>query len=206
MTWFAARPGSRCTSRGRGPVSRRTPSSAVSPPTIRPILLVVDGVPINLPLHGHVEGYADWSLLTPVGDQRAPGDSGAGQPTLWGFRLRGRREEFTASDAAERAWPRSRRRATATPGGWRSRPRRDMGRDPRARRAAGAGLARQLRLLAGEPRGSRLAPRRVRQESTAASSLYGSSWDSPGFVPVDRYNAVTWSRPPIPPMAAPPAA
>ncbi len=26
------------------------------------VLLTIDGVPINLPLHGHVEGYADWSI------------------------------------------------------------------------------------------------------------------------------------------------
>ena len=26
-------------------------------------LLVLDGVPINLPIHGHVEGYSDWSPL-----------------------------------------------------------------------------------------------------------------------------------------------
>ena len=30
------------------------------------VLLVLDGVPINLPLHGHVEGYADWSILSPA--------------------------------------------------------------------------------------------------------------------------------------------
>src|SRR5512134_2453332 len=30
------------------------------------VLLVVDGVPINLPMHGHVEGYADWSILSPA--------------------------------------------------------------------------------------------------------------------------------------------
>ena len=27
------------------------------------VLLVVDGVPINLPIHGHIEGYNDWSLM-----------------------------------------------------------------------------------------------------------------------------------------------
>ena len=30
------------------------------------VLLVLDGVPINLPIHGHVEGYADWSVLSPA--------------------------------------------------------------------------------------------------------------------------------------------
>ncbi|MEX1258237.1 MAG: Plug domain-containing protein [Gemmatimonadota bacterium] len=29
------------------------------------VLLVVDGVPVNLPVHGHVEGYADWNFLFP---------------------------------------------------------------------------------------------------------------------------------------------
>ena len=31
------------------------------------VLLVMDGVPINLPVHGHVEGYSDWSILSPAG-------------------------------------------------------------------------------------------------------------------------------------------
>src|SRR5689334_19806139 len=30
------------------------------------VLLVYDGVPINLPVHGHVEGYSDWSVLSPA--------------------------------------------------------------------------------------------------------------------------------------------
>ena len=29
------------------------------------VLLTIDGVPINLPVHGHVEGYSDWSILSP---------------------------------------------------------------------------------------------------------------------------------------------
>src|SRR5690606_16724244 len=27
------------------------------------LLLLIDGVPVNLPVHGHIEGYADWSFL-----------------------------------------------------------------------------------------------------------------------------------------------
>ncbi len=30
------------------------------------VLLSVDGVPINLPLHGHAEGYSDWNILFPA--------------------------------------------------------------------------------------------------------------------------------------------
>jgi outer membrane cobalamin receptor len=30
------------------------------------VLLMMDGVPINLPVHGHVEGYSDWSILSPA--------------------------------------------------------------------------------------------------------------------------------------------
>ncbi len=30
------------------------------------VLLVVDGVPVNLPLHGHIEGYSDWNILFPA--------------------------------------------------------------------------------------------------------------------------------------------
>jgi outer membrane cobalamin receptor len=27
------------------------------------MLILLDGVPLNLPVHGHIEGYADWSVV-----------------------------------------------------------------------------------------------------------------------------------------------
>jgi outer membrane cobalamin receptor len=30
------------------------------------VVLTIDGVPMNLPVHGHVEGYSDWGILSPA--------------------------------------------------------------------------------------------------------------------------------------------
>src|SRR6185436_9778788 len=63
------------------------------------VLLVVDGVPINLPLHGHVEGYADWSLLTPASLASIRVIQGPSSPLYGDFAFGGVVEAMTADDA-----------------------------------------------------------------------------------------------------------
>ena len=121
------------------------------------LLLVVDGVPINLPLHGHVEGYADWSMLTPASLASLRVIHGPSSPLYGDFAfggvveaITGRRRAGEHLGAARLELRRRRRlgpRRTA-------RASNGAGCSPRGRRAA-AGLARQLRLLArqrGRPR------------------------------------------------------
>ena len=55
------------------------------------VLLVLDGVPINLPIHGHVEGYADWSILLHRGADDDAGHPRAGEPALRRLRAGRRR-------------------------------------------------------------------------------------------------------------------
>ncbi|MCU0646553.1 MAG: TonB-dependent receptor plug domain-containing protein, partial [Gemmatimonadaceae bacterium] len=64
------------------------------------VLLSIDGVPINLPMHGHVEGYADWNLLLPIGVSSMRLISGPASPLYGDFALGGVMEVFTAADAA----------------------------------------------------------------------------------------------------------
>ena len=63
------------------------------------VLLVLDGVPINLPIHGHVEGYADWSILSPgaIGVMRVI--HGPASPLYGDFSIGGVVEAYTAADA-----------------------------------------------------------------------------------------------------------
>ena len=63
------------------------------------VLLTVDGVPINLPLHGHVEGYADWSLLTPASLASLRVIHGPSSPLYGDFAFGGVVEATTADDA-----------------------------------------------------------------------------------------------------------
>jgi outer membrane receptor protein involved in Fe transport len=153
------------------------------------VLLTIDGVPINLPVHGHVEGYSDWSILSPATVSSLRVITGPASPLYGDFSLAGVVEVFTAADAAGTSGSVS-GSSYGDAGGWvRS-----------GRRADGGGF-----LLAGEGRRQQgwrdnsaywLGNGTVRGWRRAGSgrleggvSFYGSSWDSPGFVSVDDYNA-----------------
>jgi outer membrane receptor for Fe3+-dicitrate len=153
------------------------------------LLLVIDGVPINLPLHGHVEGYADWSLLSPASIAYLRVIHGPASPLYGDFAFGGVVEATTADDAdgsagAMRgsshgdagAWVRT---------GWRT-PTRG------AFLAVDAERQQGWRDNADYWLGNAVAHgwRRVGQgRLTGGAMLYGSTWNSPGFVSVARYNA-----------------
>src|SRR6185312_5856798 len=63
------------------------------------VLLSIDGVPINLPVHGHVEGYSDWSILSPATVSALRVITGPASPLYGDFSLAGVVEVFTAADA-----------------------------------------------------------------------------------------------------------
>jgi outer membrane receptor protein involved in Fe transport len=153
------------------------------------VLLVMDGVPINLPVHGHVEGYSDWSILSPAGVSSLRVITGPASPLYGDFSLAGVVEVFTASDA------------TSTSGSVIGSSYGDAGGWIRGgRRTQRGGF-----LAAGEGRRQQgwrdnsaywLGNALLRGWRTAGSgrlegglALYGSTWDSPGFMSVSRYNA-----------------
>jgi outer membrane receptor protein involved in Fe transport len=153
------------------------------------VLLVVDGVPINLPVHGHVEGYSDWSILSPAGVSSLRVMTGPASPLYGDFALAGVVEVFTAADATGTSGSLS-GSSYGDAGGWlRGGQRRNNG----GFLAAGEGRRQQgwrdnssYWLGNGLLRGWR----RVgsgRMEGGLA--LYGSNWDSPGFLSVDQYNS-----------------
>lgn len=63
------------------------------------VLLVIDGVPVNLPAHGHVEGYADWNVLAPAAVSSVRVLHGNASPLYGDFALAGAVEVFTRADA-----------------------------------------------------------------------------------------------------------
>jgi hypothetical protein len=153
------------------------------------VLLTIDGVPINLPMHGHVEGYADWNLLLPAAVQSMRLIAGTASPLHGDFALGGVMEVFTAADAAGPQRSLSATSVGDVRGGWRT---------GRRRSASGWALTAQgeqqqgwrvnddARLATLSLRGWRAA-RGGRLEGGLLA--YGSQWASPGFVPVLRYNA-----------------
>lgn len=63
------------------------------------LLLVVDGVPVNLPVHGHVEGYADWNYLFPGAISSLRVIHGPSSPLYGDFSMAGTMEVYTKADA-----------------------------------------------------------------------------------------------------------
>ena len=121
-------------------------------------LLVLDGVPINLPIHGHVEGYNDWSPLAApaVGSMRVV--HGPASPLYGDFNFGGVIEVSTPNDVGAT----SGQFGVSSYGdvtGWvrtgSSQP--DVGLLHQRVRRTGGGVARQFQLLAGQRLAARLA-------------------------------------------------
>jgi outer membrane receptor protein involved in Fe transport len=158
------------------------------------VLLVVDGVPINLPVHGHVEGYSDWSILSPAAVSSLRVITGPASPLYGDFAMAGVVEVFTASDAAGTSGSLS-GSSYGDAGGWLRTGRRS---DTGGFLLAGDGRRQQgwrdnsaYWLGNGTLHGWHRAGS-GRLEGGLA--VYGSSWDSPGFVSVADYNAGALSQ------------
>ncbi len=153
------------------------------------VLLVIDGVPINLPVHGHVEGYADWSVLSPAAVTSLRVIHGPASPLYGDFSLGGVVEVFTAPDATGVTGGLS-GSSHGDAGGWiRTGRRLERGGFLMAldgRREEGWRDNSSYWLGNGIVRGwHRVGAARVE----GGFAAYGSTWNSPGFVPVARYNA-----------------
>jgi outer membrane receptor protein involved in Fe transport len=153
------------------------------------VLLVVDGVPVNLPIHGHGEGYADWNSLLPAAVSSFRVIHGAASPLYGDFALGGVAEIFTAADAAGTAGALS-SSSYGDVGGWALTGRRGARGGSLAamevRRNEGWRSNSDYALVNGLLRGWR-AVGAGRVEGGLA--LYGSDWSSPGFLSLADYNA-----------------
>ena len=153
------------------------------------VLLVVDGVPVNLPIHGHGEGYADWNGILPAAVSSLRVIHGAASPLYGDFALGGVAEVFTSADAAGTSGSLSGSSYGDAAGYLLTGRRGERGgslaaaqlnrtrgwRDNSAYRL-GNGLLRGWRQLgAGRLEGG--------------VALYDTEWESPGFVSVADYNA-----------------
>ena len=153
------------------------------------VLLVVDGVPINLPVHGHVEGYSDWSILSPAGVSSLRVITGPASPLYGDFSLAGVVEVFTAADATGASGSVA-GSSYGDAGGWFRGGQRS---DNAGFLAAGEGRRQEgwrdnssYWLGNGLLRGWR---RVGSGRLEGGLAFYGSNWDSPGFVSVDQYNS-----------------
>jgi hypothetical protein len=62
------------------------------------LLLVIDGVPVNLPVHGHAEGYSDWNVLLPGAVRTFRIIHGPASPLYGDYSISGAVEVFTHPD------------------------------------------------------------------------------------------------------------
>jgi hypothetical protein len=159
------------------------------------VLLVVDGVPVNAAVHGHVEGFADWNLLMPAATQSLRIIHGSASPLYGDFALAGVVEVFTAADA-ERTSGSLTSSSFGDVGGWMRTGlrgarggmlvavdgRRGQGWQENSGSLLGNALLRGWRATGG----GRL---------EGGLQFYRSTWDSPGFVSIARYNTRDLLRP-----------
>ena len=152
------------------------------------VLLLLDGVPINLPVHGHTEGYADWSILSPSAVTTTRVIHGPASPLYGDFSIGGVVEVYTAADADGsaaslgatsfgdvRGWVTGGFRRPGSGALFSVAGQQEQGWRQNSDYLLGNGVVRGWRAVgAGRLEGGLYA--------------YGSTWNSPGFVPVDRYN------------------
>lgn len=154
------------------------------------VLLVLDGVPINLPIHGHVEGYADWTIFSPAAVQSLRVIHGPASPLYGNFAVGGAVEVNTAQDATglsasvggssfgdASGWLKTGARREHA--GYMVALSGERGQGWRDNSTSGLG---NLSL-----RGWTQLDQRTRLEGGLTG--YGSEWDSPGFLSVANYNA-----------------
>lgn len=153
------------------------------------VLLVLDGVPINLPIHGHVEGYADWSVLSPAAVTGIRVIHGPASPFYGDFAFGGVVEASTAMDA-EGTIGAVEGSSFGDAGGWvrTGRRRSDRGYAVALDGTRQEGWRDNSSYLLGN--GSLAGWRQIGSgRLDGGVLLYGSGWNSPGFVSVERYNA-----------------
>jgi hypothetical protein len=153
------------------------------------LLLVIDGVPVNLPLHGHVEGYADWNVLFPAAAAELRVIHGPASPLYGDFAYGGVVEVATPSSATglsgalsgssfgdASGWFRGGRQEERT--GWLAGGRfeRSQGWRENADYLVGNGLLRARTTLGAA-------------ELDTGLLFYITGWDSPGYLSVADYNA-----------------
>jgi len=152
------------------------------------VLLLLDGVPINLPIHGHTEGYADWSILSPGAVSATRVIHGPASPLYGDFSIGGVIEVYTAADATGpsgslgltsfgdvRGWATSGFRGEGGGGLGSIALQQEQGWRDNAGYFLGTGVLRGWKAVgAGRIEGGLY--------------LYGSSWNSPGYVSVDDFN------------------
>lgn len=159
------------------------------------VLLVIDGVPINLPAHGHVEGYADWNVLMPAAVSSLRVLRGNASPLYGDFALAGAVEVFTRAETDATEVVVGGTSFGDVHGGLTTGTSRESwglfaGLDGRRDRGWRSGSRYWLgnALLRGWTRlgGGRL---------EGGVGLYQTEWDSPGFVSIPDYNALLFDTP-----------
>ena len=153
------------------------------------VLLVIDGVPVNLPAHGHIEGYADWNVLMARSVSSMRVIHGGASPLYGDFALGGVVEVFTRADAEGLEG--------AVGGTSFGDVRADLAGGRRGERG-GTFLAGAFQrnegwrdnsdywLTNGIARGWRAVGEEGRLEGGV--SVYATEWNSPGFVSIPRFN------------------
>jgi outer membrane cobalamin receptor len=154
------------------------------------VAVTIDGVPINQPVNGHSEGYADWNEMLPEAISTIRVLKGPVSPWIGNFGMGGEVEVETAALAQGVRW--------ALRGG-------SFG-DARASIVAGNtgtqggyivaadasredGWRRNMSSKSGHALLNRLAFDSLGNSISVGATAYASDWNSPGFLTLDQYES-----------------
>jgi outer membrane cobalamin receptor len=152
------------------------------------VALIIDGVPINQPINGHAEGYADWNEMLPEAVSAIRVLKGPVSPWIGNFGMGGEIEVETAALAQGTRWAlRSGSfgdaRASVVTG--------TTGAGGGFLAAADAMREDGWRQNMGSKSGHGLLNRiwfdSLGNSVSVGATLYGSDWSSPGFLTLDQY-------------------
>jgi len=153
------------------------------------VALMIDGVPINQPVNGHSEGYADWNEMMPEAVSTIRVLKGPVSPWIGNFGMGGEVEVETISLAQGTRWAlRSGSfgdaRASIVTGGTTARGGFVVAADAMRE----DGWRRNMGSESGHALLNRISFDSAGNSISVGATAYASQWDSPGFLTLDQYN------------------
>ena len=153
------------------------------------VALMIDGVPINQPVNGHAEGYADWNEMLPEAISTIRVLKGPVSPWIGNFGMGGEVEVETVSLAQGTRWAlRSGSFGDARASVVTGQTAQSGGFVVAADAMREDGWRRNMGSESGHLLLNRISFDSLGNSVSIGATGYGSRWDSPGFLTLDQYN------------------
>ena len=153
------------------------------------VALMIDGVPINQPVNGHAEGYADWNEMLPEAISTIRVLKGPVSPWIGNFGMGGEGEVENVSLAQGTRWAlRSGSFGDARASVVTGQAAETGGFVVAADASRDDGWRHNMGSKSGHLLLNRLAFDTLGNSFSVGATAYGSQWDSPGFLTLDQFD------------------